>query len=185
MKFTWAPSTKFEPPMFSVNAGPCATTLDGLNVEICGGGKSTAKSATFEAPPPGDGFTTVIPNVPGVVKSAGGIAALNCVGPTYVVGTACPAKSTIEPDTKPVPITVRVSEVPPSSAKFGDNEEMVGAGLLDEAGVGTKNETEGELVSELLSVANSRAPVVEPKLPPNCPVTIVLGLPPVGKLRKL
>ena len=61
LKFTVEPFTKFKPLTASVKAGPPATTLDGLNEEIVGGGPSTVNVPGVESPPPGAGLATKTP----------------------------------------------------------------------------------------------------------------------------
>src|ERR1700693_1230905 len=91
LKFTVAPVTKFKPFTASIKAGLPATTLDGLKDEIEGGGRSTLKLMTFEAPPPGEGFTTVILKTPLLATSLTKIEAASCVELTNVVGRATPS----------------------------------------------------------------------------------------------
>lgn len=81
-------------------------------------------------PPPGAGFVTVTLTGPAVAISAAVIVALICVELTKVVALAAPLNFTIDPGTKPVPLTVRVKPAPPAVALVGESEDVVGAGLL-------------------------------------------------------
>lgn len=92
-----------------------------------------------EVPPPGEGLNTVI-CVPeneygekGKKKSDGTIA-LNCVLFTRVVGRPAPFHCTIDPSTKPEPLTVNVIEGLNNGAMDGEIEFSTGVGLL--GGVG-------------------------------------------------
>jgi hypothetical protein len=83
-----------------------------------------------EVPPPGAGFVTATFTVPAVAISAAAIAAVTCVALTNVVALAAPLNFTAEPDTKPVPFTVRVKAALPAVALGGTIEISVGTGLL-------------------------------------------------------
>src|SRR5260370_314009 len=73
----------------------------------------------FESPPPGLGVTTVTEAVPGRVTSEAGMVAVNCELLTKVVGRAAPFQFTREPETKPVPLTMRVKPAAPGAALSG------------------------------------------------------------------
>ena len=79
----------------------------------------TAKSATFDAPPPGAGLTTVTDAVRAVAISAAGTVAFNCEALMNRVASALPFQFTTEPETKPVPFTVSVKGGPPGAVASG------------------------------------------------------------------
>src|SRR5271156_3615962 len=85
------------------------------------------KLIAFEVPPPGAGLVTVTADVPAETMLEAGMAAVNCVELTKVVGTA-PPKLTIEDATKFVPLIVSVKAAPPAAAVFGEIEVIVGVG---------------------------------------------------------
>src|SRR3981081_4714676 len=72
-------------------------------------------------PPPGRGLTTVIVAVVGVAISAAVSAAVNFALFTNVVGLALPFQLTTEPETKPVPVTVKVNAVLPGGTASGSS----------------------------------------------------------------
>src|SRR5262245_4234515 len=82
----------------------------------------------FEVPPPGAGVKTLTFAVPMVAMSVAGIAAVNRVALTKVVGRSLSFHRTTELLAKFVPLTVRVNAAPPTSAKFGLKDVSVGAG---------------------------------------------------------
>ena len=125
-----APLTKFEPLMVSVKAAPPAVALTGANDVIVGTGLLTVKFVAVDVPPPGTGLVTVTPKVPAVAMSAAVIAAVTWVALTNVVVRALPLNFTLDPETNPVPLTVRVKAVPPAVALEGESEEIVGTALL-------------------------------------------------------
>lgn len=93
----------------SVNPGDPATTLDGLIEEIVGDERYTSNVMEEEFPPPGAGAVTTTLTGPALVSAFAGIAAVSCVEFTNAVGSACPPNETVEPETKFVPVTVRVN----------------------------------------------------------------------------
>jgi hypothetical protein len=74
---------------------------------------------TFEIPPPGLGFRTVTEAVPAVAMSEAKIVAVSCAARTKVVVLTPPFQFTTEPETNPVPFTVRVNPGPPGDAAVG------------------------------------------------------------------
>src|SRR5580693_96508 len=85
----------------------------------------------LEVPPPGPGLLTVTLAVVAVAMSVAGIAAVNRVPLTKVVVRALPFHNTVEPATKPAPLTVRVNADPPGAAADGTRGwSMNGTGLL-------------------------------------------------------
>src|SRR5215469_9309194 len=86
-----------------------------------------------DVPPFATGLATVIIAVPGVAMSAAGMAAVNWVLETKVVGKAPPLNCTVAAGSKPLPFTVMVKAAPPAMAKLGLNSVITGAPA---AGVG-------------------------------------------------
>lgn len=84
----------------------------------------------MEFPPPGPGLNTVILNVPAVVKSLAGIMALSCVLLTKVVVRSKPPNLTTDPDTKLVPVTVKLNAASPAVLLEGEMLDVLGAGLF-------------------------------------------------------
>jgi len=66
--------------------------------------------------------------------SAGVIAAVTCVALTKVVTRELPLRLTVAPDKKPVPLTVRVKPVPPTSVLAGERDVIAGGGLFTTKG---------------------------------------------------
>jgi hypothetical protein len=77
------------------------------------------KKVTFDVPPPGVGFTTVTDAVPALAISAALIFAVSCDLLTNVVSRGLPFKFTTDPETKPVPFTVRVNAGLPGTTASG------------------------------------------------------------------
>ena len=90
----------------------------------------TVKVCAFDVPPPGVGFTTVMLNVPPVVRSLAGIEAVTCVELTNVVVRGEPLKFTTDVETKLVPFTVMVKAASPTFLLVGEMLLRVGVGLL-------------------------------------------------------
>jgi hypothetical protein len=104
----------------------------GLSESIVGTGFPPlvmVKVTAFEVPPPGAGLVNVTPTISTEAIAVAGMAAVNFVALTNVVGTAFPPKLTIEAAMKFVPLTVSVKAGPPAAALFGDIVLIVGAGL--------------------------------------------------------
>ena len=81
----------------------------------------TVKVKALEADAPG--LTTVTEAVPAVVTSEAWTTAVTSVEDTNVVVRAEPFQSTAAPDTKPVPVTVKVNAALP--ARTEDGERLV------------------------------------------------------------
>jgi hypothetical protein len=94
------------------------------------GGTVMVNVTAFDVPPPGAGFTTVTEAVPGDATSAAVTVAVSCVEETKAVVSAVPFQRTVEPETKLVPFTVRVSPPQPAGYEPGFSDVMVGTGLL-------------------------------------------------------
>src|SRR5689334_24126003 len=84
--------TKFVPLRFKVKAGSLACLVSGEMVLSVGAGLFTVTVCAFEVPPPGVGLKTVTENVPAVAASVAGMAAVTCVGDTYVVVRFAPSQ---------------------------------------------------------------------------------------------
>ena len=97
---------------------------------IVGTGLFTVNGEFPEVPPPGAGFVTVTLNVPAAAMSGAVIAAVTCVALTNVVVLDAPLKFTTEPETKPVPFTVKVNAAPPAVALVGESDVIVGSGVV-------------------------------------------------------
>src|SRR5439155_320716 len=83
-----------------------------------------------EVPPPGAGVATVICAVPAAATSAAEMAAVSCVALRNVVVRGAPFQRTVEPLTKPLPLTRSVSGPVPAVAPVGVSPVSPGAGLL-------------------------------------------------------
>ena len=123
--------TKPLPVTVRVKAGPFCGALLGASVESTGTGLPavTMKDRALEVPPPGAGVTTVTWAVPAATRSLAGMAALSWVALTNVVVRLLPFQRTVEADTKPLPVTVRVKAGPPCKAVLGASVESTGTGL--------------------------------------------------------
>jgi len=73
----------------------------------------------LDVPPPGPGLAIVMVAVPAVAMSDASIAAVNFEELTNVVVRAPPFQSKLDPETKPVPVTVIVKAGPPGAADAG------------------------------------------------------------------
>jgi hypothetical protein len=122
--------TKFVPLTVRVNAAPPAVALEGESEVAFGKGLLTVKMRLFDLPPPGVGFTTVTDAFLAVATWLAGTKAVNFVPFTYVVVSPVPFQFTVDPETKFVPVTVRVNAAPPAVALEGESEARIGAGLL-------------------------------------------------------
>src|SRR5207245_10101003 len=76
------------------------------------------------------GFTTVMLNVPPVVRSLAGIEAVTCVELTNVVVRGEPLKFTTDVETKLVPFTVMVKAASPTFLLVGEMLVVIGTGLF-------------------------------------------------------
>ena len=88
------------------------------------------KPNAFDAPPPGEGVTTVTGIVPAFNKSLAGITAVSCVGLTKVVPRLLPFHCTLEEETKFCPLTLMVTPLAPAVPAAGAMDVMKGAGLV-------------------------------------------------------
>src|SRR3970282_294777 len=90
----------------------------------------TVKARAPEVPPPGAGLNTVTWAVPAGTRSLSGMLAVSWVARTNVVVRLTPFQLTVEPETKPLPVTVSVKAGPPCKALVGARVESVGTGLM-------------------------------------------------------
>jgi hypothetical protein len=97
---------------------------------------------TFEAPPPGDGFTTVTALEPADAMSSAVMLAVNRVELTNEVVRDALPHCTVVPETKLLPFTVRVNALPPATAVAGLKDAIVGTGF---AGALTVNDVAEEV----------------------------------------
>jgi len=121
--------TKFVPATINVNAAVPTSSELGFKEEIVGTGLSIVKIAAAEVPPPGPGVTTVTIAVPPVTMSAVVMAACRLVLETNVVARALPFHSTVEEDTKSVPLTVSVNAAPPAVVELGFRGAVASEGV--------------------------------------------------------
>jgi hypothetical protein len=109
--------------------------------DSCDKENATWKYWGFETPPPGPAVTTVTVAVPGEAISAAVIDAVNCELLTKVVVLGLPFQfTTEEPETKPVPVTVKVNAAPPGVAASGCRGFKYGTGLEAKTIVGNTAE---------------------------------------------
>jgi hypothetical protein len=120
------------PVAVSVNAEPPAVAADGDMFVNTGNGFPAApivKVRPADTPPPGVGLNTVTVALPALATSAALIAAVSCVGDTYVVVRLVPFQRTAELGTKFVPFTVSVNAPLPADAVVGAMLVVVGTGF--------------------------------------------------------
>src|SRR5512139_1276250 len=111
---TTAPETKLLPLTVRVKAPPPAVAELGDRVLIAGTGLLIVKVRAPEVPPPGAGLKTVTLAVPAVAMSVVVIEAVSWVEEPKVVVRSPPFHRTTDPETKFVPLTVRVKTEPPA-----------------------------------------------------------------------
>ena len=123
--------TKFVPVSVMGVSGSPAVADVWLRLVSVGAGLLTVNVSVFDVPPPGLALTTVIGNMPAVVRSAAGTTTSNSVALTNVVETAVPLKSAVEVLTKFVPVSVMGVSGSPTVAEVGLRLVSVGAGAVD------------------------------------------------------
>jgi hypothetical protein len=121
---TVAPERKPVPLTVSVKAGPPAVAEVGLRLVITGAAGLIVKVAAADEAPPG--FITTTLATPAAEIRFAGTAAVNCVALTKVVVSAVLFHFTPAPDTKPVPLTVKVKAGPVAVADGGLRLLMAG-----------------------------------------------------------
>ena len=129
---TTEPEMKLLPLTVSVKPASPAVAEFGLRLLMAGMGFGavTVNETPFETPPIGVGLNTVTVAVPGLAISLPGIVAVRLVALTKFVARFAPCQRTTEPETKPLPPTVKVNAPPPATAEFGLMPEIIGTGLL-------------------------------------------------------
>lgn len=133
MNLTNAPETKFVPVTVMLNSASPTVLLDGEMLDKVGNGLPiglTVNAWAFEVPPPGAGLSTVILNVPMVVKSLAGMVAVSSVALTKVVARFESLSLTLDSGTKFAPLTVIVNSASPTVLFDGEMLAVVGAGLF-------------------------------------------------------
>jgi hypothetical protein len=113
--FTTAPLTKPVPFTVNVKAPLPATVVKGVRFPIEGMIDRFTALETARS-----GVTTVMGKTPTVVRSKAWIEALNCVVLIKVVERLRPLKRTVEPATKPEPLTVTVAPASPALTLVGE-----------------------------------------------------------------
>lgn len=88
------------------------------------------KVTGFDVAPQVPGLTTVIEAVPAVAIRDAVTVAVSCVEELKVVVSDVPFHFTVEPETKFVPVTLKVNCAPPAVAQVGLSELMVGTALI-------------------------------------------------------
>jgi hypothetical protein len=120
------PDKNPEPFTVSVKPGPPAVAELGLRFEIEGVGALTVKVSALVVAPPG--FWTVMLAEPGEAIRLEGTDAVNWLAETKLVERADPFHSTVAPEAKLEPFTVKVNPDPPPGTEFGERVETVGGG---------------------------------------------------------
>ena len=122
---------KLVPVTVISNCASPLVLLSGLILELVGTGLLTTKSVDGEVPPPGPEVTTVIGNVPAVVRSLSGIVAFSSDALTNDVVLSDPLKRAVEaPVTKLLPVTFIVKPRSLSILLDGLMDMAPGAGLF-------------------------------------------------------
>jgi hypothetical protein len=129
---TVALGTKFEPFTVRVKLEVPAVALAGNAEVMTGLGLLIEKPRGPEVPPPGAGLATVTFAVPAVAMSLDEIVAVIWLALTKLVVRLLPFHCTVDPCTKPEPLTVRVNPGPPAIELDGATEVPIGPGLLME-----------------------------------------------------
>src|SRR6266404_5372508 len=127
---TVEPLTKPLPFTRSVSDPVPAVTPVGVSPVSPGTGLFTVNVRAPEVPPPGAGVTTVTCGVPAAATSAAAMAAVSWVALTKTVVRTAPFQLTVEPLTKPVPVTVSVKAALPADVLVGDRAARVGDELF-------------------------------------------------------
>jgi hypothetical protein len=96
------------------------------DTDNCGVVALIAKLTELEVVPPG--ACTLTAAEPELAIRLAGTAAVSCIAEAKVVVSAEPFHNTASPETKLVPLTVRMNPEPPAVALAGDSELTVGVG---------------------------------------------------------
>jgi hypothetical protein len=125
---TVAPETKFVPVTVRVNAAlPAVTESEERPVIVGAPGALIVNDAPKDAPAESVTVTVAEPVV--AIRLAGTVA-VRLVALTNVVVNAVPFHCTVAPETKFVPVTVKVKSEPPASADAGERLPIVGTAEL-------------------------------------------------------
>lgn len=123
---------KLLPKTVRLNVGPPATDAPGLSDVMTGPPTVTGlilNVSALEAVLPG--VITVTLALPAFAIRLPGTAAVNCVAFTNVVESGEPFHCTVEPETKPEPLTVSVNAGPPTVVPFGPSEVNAATALVE------------------------------------------------------
>jgi len=82
-----------------------------------------------EIPPPGSGFETARFSCPAVAIKDAGIDTERCCESTYVVTSDCPAATTVDCGTKPLPTIKAATPAEPATKLLGEIEATPGVGF--------------------------------------------------------
>lgn len=110
-----------------------ACAVVGETEVIVGAGFTTCKENDREAPPPGGGFTTVMGNGPVTSRSDAGMLVKSCVLFRNWVVRFVPLMATVDDETNPVPLIIKVRAGPLANVATvceGEREVIVGVGLV-------------------------------------------------------
>jgi hypothetical protein len=121
--------TNPEPLTVSVVSDELASTLAGAIVVATGTGLFTEICAAEDAPPPGEGLTTVTFAMDPSARSPAWTVALKTLTDTYVVASATPFHWATEPGIKPVPWMLRTVSVEPAVSEPGVKDVIAGTGF--------------------------------------------------------
>jgi hypothetical protein len=125
--FAFAPEAKFVPLIVRVKAAPPAAAELGLRLVMVGITELMVNLAAADVPPV---VVTVMLAVPAVAIRPAGTAAVTWLALTNVVVSTVVPHCTFAPETKFVPLIVRVKAAPPAVAELGLRLVMVGGGRL-------------------------------------------------------
>lgn len=121
---TEAPLAKLLPLMVSVNCAPPTVAEDGLSVVMAGVlAAPMVKAKAFDVVVP---VSTVTFAVPALAMSVPETEACSCVALVTMVTSGLPFHCAMEPEVKPVPVTVRMKLGPPGAADDGESVVMLG-----------------------------------------------------------
>src|SRR5271155_3572427 len=114
----------------SLLKSPTVTALPTLE-KLVGGEKATVEKAvrigrytTFDVPPPGKGFVTVIETVPAFLIFAAEIFAFDRLADSTLVRIGDPFQLITAVDAKPVPFTVNTNSLPPGWMLTGSRSDL-------------------------------------------------------------
>jgi hypothetical protein len=108
----------------------CPAAIGGVELGGVTLKSDTVKLMAAVVPPPGGGFVTVMISVPPCEISLDSNMASSKVELSKVVTRCAPFTRTMEPGTKPVPVTFNVSALLPAGKLGGEMEPPPGSGLL-------------------------------------------------------